>query len=103
MSEYPCKFEDRIIEFAEDIAEIKSDVKALSVRTNGNMDRFIDHIKQGHVWRTAILSMAVTLVISISGFLLLFGGLKKTVEVNERIIQREVLRENGNLTKKERT
>ena len=88
MTHEPCKFEDRILNMATDVAETKVELKSLSMRINGSMDRFADHIAQGRGWRMAITGSIVIIIINILAFTFFFGALNKTVLVNERILQR---------------
>ena len=90
--DHDCKFEGKVMKMAEDIAETKGDVKALSIRINGSYDTFYDHIKQGKGWRTAVMSSILLVVINIVIFSYLFGIVNKTVLVNERIIQRILMK-----------
>ena len=85
---HECKYEERVLEMANDITETKGDVKLLSARINGSMDTFFDHVKQGKGWRVAVSSSLVILIMNILVFAYMFGIINKTVNVNERIIQR---------------
>lgn len=68
------------------IARVEERVIALDKRINGSYDMFLDHVKQGKMWRGVVVGISVTLIVNIIGFAYLFGTLSKTVCMNERII-----------------
>ena len=77
----------------ETLGRIEATLEALDKRINGSYKTFNDHIVQGKGWRTAVISTLIIVVIQIVGFAYVYGNLAKTVSVNERIIQREVVSE----------
>lgn len=87
-----CKFENKVIQMSEDITETKGEIRLLSNRINGSIQTFYDHIEQGKGWRLAVVGSVVMVIINILLFSYLFGMVNKTVIVNERIIQRILLK-----------
>lgn len=83
-----CSQMETLREISVNVAEVKSDIKALDKRINGSIDDFRVHIEHGGKWRLAIASIGVALVLNVVAFAYMFGQLNKTVCVNERIIQR---------------
>ena len=70
---HDCKYE-------EDIGYIKGTLKRLDERINGSIDAFVNHIKAGHRWRTAIVLIAITIISNVIFFAYLFG------EINQKVI-----------------
>lgn len=77
---HDCKYE-------EDIGYIKATLKSLDVRVNGSMDGVAEHIRQGHGWRKAIVSIICAGIFQIFTFAYFFGVLTKTVQTNEIAIK----------------
>lgn len=69
-------------------ARIEGTVVALDTRINGSIDMFYDHIKQGKGWRSIIAGIVIALIMQFVGFAFVFGRMDKTLEVNERVLQR---------------
>jgi len=96
--EYQCTEKETLKNIAHTLAKVsvsqartEENVLALDKRINGSYDTFCDHVAQGKGWRMAVSGIAVGLIIQIVMFSYVFGNLAKTVSVNERIIQREVI------------
>ena len=70
------------------VARTEERVVNLDKRINGSLKTYQDHIVQGKGWRMAIIGTLVMIVLQIIGFAFVYGTLSKTVNVNERIIQR---------------
>ena len=83
-----CRYEIKIIEMAEDIAETKESVKSLDRRINGSMDKIADHIAQGFYWRLAIGGVIGSFVIQVIIVASIWGSISKTVEINERMLSK---------------
>lgn len=91
MTEHECKYADRILNMCESVARTEQKVESLDKRINGSMEAIREHIKQGSVWRGGIVGIAITVVLQLVAFSFAYGTLYKTVAVNERIIQREII------------
>ena len=86
MSE-PCKFENRIIDMSECIAtcvEAITDIKK--------------HVEAGLLWRLTIAGVTFSLFASIVSFAYFYGGLSRSVENLNKIVEHHYLsdRQNGN-------
>ena len=46
---------------------------------------------QGKAWRMTVVGITLGLILEVIAFSYIYGQLSKTVSVNERIIQREVV------------
>ncbi len=75
----------------ETLGSIKATLEALDKRINGSYETFNNHIIQGRGWRGAVIGTAVMVIMQIIMFAYVYGNLSKTVNVNERILQREIL------------
>lgn len=83
MTDAQCLEHARKLEtMAIDVATIKGDVKHLSLRINGSMDRIADHVEAGAWWRGAVLGIATTVILSIIAASLAYGEMKNQVDVN---------------------
>lgn len=86
-----CKQEEAIKSLLVTTGKIEERIIALDKRINGSYQAFCDHIVQGKGWRMAVVGTVVAVVIQVVGFAFMYGNLYKTVVVNERIIQRDVV------------
>lgn len=77
-----CKFEDKIMDFVKDIAEIKATVNALDKRINGAMDGIATHIEHGNKWRLAIVGSILAVIIHALLFAYMCGRLVEKVNRN---------------------
>lgn len=75
----------------ERLARIEERQIAIDDRINGSIDAIKEHIDHGHRWRTAIIGIFVAIIIQVVTFAYVYGNLAKTVSINERTLEREVL------------
>ena len=72
----------------EKLARMEERQIAIDRRINGSIDDIKLHISNGQKWRGTILSVCVMVVIQFIGFAYMYGGLSKTVSVNEKSVLR---------------
>ena len=77
-----CMFKDKIIKTSEDVSEMKGDIKALSVRINGSLEKISSFMETGFKWRMTILALSVTILLSVCGVIYTFGTNQRQIEIN---------------------
>ena len=90
MTHEECQYQDKILTLCEDTAEIKAITKGLDKRINGTMVSIQQHIRDGSVWRTLIVSVGMAVIINIVCVAYMYGQLAKQVEVNCEILEKFV-------------
>lgn len=79
--EHDCKHEDKIIELCENVATLVQKVEE-------PMKAIDKHINHGHVWRTAVAGLTLTVIINVVVFANMYGTLTQRVKDNESHIDR---------------
>ena len=90
---------DKFVELLETSVRTEEKIVALDRRINGTLLAIDKHINHGHVWRTAIAGLSLTVVVNIVVFAYIFGKqtgileeLKDKIEEHVRV-EREWYRE----------
>lgn len=76
----PCKYE-------KDIGYIKATMEGLDKRINGSYDAIVQHVKDGHRWRGAVVSIGAMFIVQLVSFAFGYGIMHKAVENNAYAIE----------------
>ena len=90
MNHDECTFQDEILTLCKDTSEIKATITGLDKRINGSIDSIKQHIRDGSVWRTLIVSVGLAVIINVVCVAYMYGQLAKQVEVNCEILEKFV-------------
>ena len=82
-----CIFKDKIIKTSEDVTEVKGDIKALSVRINGSLEKISYFMDSGIWWRRTIVGLSITMLLSVGSAIYTFAVLANHYGANERQIE----------------
>lgn len=85
--DHQCKYEKEIFEMGKTMSRIDACTNNMDKRINGSIDSFVQHINNGHKWRSAILSVSIVVILNVVVFSYVFGRLSKAVEMNCMLIK----------------
>jgi anti-sigma-K factor RskA len=60
----------------------------IEVKVNGSYDRMASHVEDSKGWRTAIVSVAIAVILNVVSFAYIYGKLSNTVERNTLVINK---------------
>jgi len=82
-----CIFKEKIGNASESVIEIKGDIKNLSLRINGSLEKISSFMDSGIWWRRTIVALSFSLVLSIGSAVYTFATLAQNYGRNERQIE----------------
>ena len=88
MTHEECMFKDEILTLCKDTSEINATITGLDKRINGSIKAIENHVRDGSVWRTLIISVGLAVIVNIVCVAYMYGQLAKQVEVNCLILEK---------------